>query len=224
MYYVKWESSSQLDFGVRIPNPSTEPGRMSVFHCVAYSYCIPLIRRLVCLGYDINTVDSVGNTAVFKVVSDSRFRQRNYLSILHVLCEEGANVNFTVKPHTKDAHILYTLVRGNAHCTEAVELLLKHGASLSRALHAVTENESCSPFIKLLLDAGADIEEVWYNMTPLTRAASKNNPTIVQALLDAGANVNGDGNILPLFATLNPSLLRCTTNKSTQGAKNHLSE
>ena len=58
--------------------------------------------------------------------------------------------------------------------------------------------------IEALLDAGADLEELWDGMTPLTMAASAKNSETVQALLKAGADVNG-GDGAALFATIKPA-------------------
>jgi len=125
------------------------------------------------------------------------------LLVLRTLCDEGANVNLADN-RAEEAYILYHLI-GNlsprlpAHVS-ALKLLLKHGASLSRALHAMRINRE---FIRVLLDAGADIEELWDNMTPLARAASWRNSDVVQALIDAGANINGAGKPA-VFAAIGP--------------------
>jgi hypothetical protein len=60
-------------------------------------------------------------------------------------------------------------------------------------------------FVKVLLDAGADIEEVLDGMTPLIRAASEKNPEIVQVLIDAGANINVSGKLSTLFSAIEPA-------------------
>jgi ankyrin repeat protein len=95
---------------------------------------------------------------------------------------------------------------------QALKVLLKHGAHLSLALHTVAKDSANLPFVRILLDAGADIEERWSTMTPLAMAAWMKNPDVVQALLDAGANADG-GTIsvedrpepLPLFGASRPA-------------------
>jgi ankyrin repeat protein len=208
VYLTGWPS--QLDLGVEVMNcPIEYDDRITVFDCAARAHDIPLIRRLLRIGYDINAVGTRGDTAVFNLathICTSSLKQHDGLAVLGVLCDEGADVNFTANP-TGDANILYWFIHSityHTDCTtEVLELLIKHGASLSRALHAVGEHKSCIPFIRILLDAGADIEEVWDDMTPLTRAASKKNPEVVQALIDAGADVSGgSGYVYPLFAAV----------------------
>ena len=132
------------------------------------------------------------------------------LLVLRTLCEEGADVNFTTRG--SDIYILRDLIRSchpryTPTHMDAFKLLLKCGASLTRAMHGVVVSRECIPFIQALLDAGADIEELWDDMTPLTRAASCKNPDVVQALIDAGANVNGAGK-LALFAAIKPASIR----------------
>jgi ankyrin repeat protein len=76
---------------------------------------------------------------------------------------------------------------------EVLQLLVKHGAPLNGALHRVGYYDSNVPFIEPLLKAGADIEELMNNRTPLAMAALYRSPGVCRALLRAGANVNGLG-------------------------------
>jgi ankyrin repeat protein len=200
--------SSQLDFGVHITTP---------FHCAAAAHDIALIRRLSRLGYDINTVNQLGETAVFQS-ADQLFYDSSTtwkkMVVLRTLCEEGANVNFTTNVDG-DAHILFHLRDdGGLHLLPqnlpfyigGLKLLLKHGASPSRALHAVAVHESLVPLIHILLKAGADIEEVFTDMTPLTRAVVMSNHDGIKAFIDAGANINKSGKTPTLFAAIKYAL------------------
>ena len=217
--------SIQLDIGVHIPNPPVERGSSffrtrtlyegwSVFHIAARVGDIPLIQRLVRLGYDINTVDTTGETAVRSIAeamgSRSTRLHQDFL-VLKALFEEGADINFVHKDQ-EGAHTISELIKHDwtkPHlyniCVAAIKLLVEHGAPLDRSLHAVAYlgDRSNPKLIKVLLDAGADIEEVWNDMTPLVYAATEKNPQVVQALLDAGANVVGAGKGA-LFAAIKP--------------------
>ena len=123
---------------------------------------------------------------------------RRDLQVLYTLCSEGATVNF------RDTYILHDLIYYSKYTLfsprDALKVLLKYGASRSRSLHAIAMS-GCVSSIKILVDAGADIEELWENMTPLTRAASRHDAHVVREFIDAGANVNGAGE-LALFATV----------------------
>jgi hypothetical protein len=66
----------------------------------------PLIRRLVRLGYDINSGDSSGCTAVQRVLWLPVDERRKF-DVLRTLCEEGADVNFAP---CGDAEILRKLI------------------------------------------------------------------------------------------------------------------
>ena len=219
--------SIQLDIGVHIPNPPVEKGSSffrartlyegwSVFHIAARVGDIPLIQRLVRLGYDINTVDTTGETAVRSIAEDMGSRSTRLhqdLLVLKALFEEGADINIVHKDQ-EGAHTISELIKHDwtkPHlyniCVAAIKLLVEHGAPLDRSLHAVAylgiRSNPNLKLIKVLLDAGADIEELWNGMTPLVYAASEKNPQVVQALLDAGANVAGTGEGA-LFAAIKP--------------------
>ena len=170
---------------------------------------IPLIKRLISHGYDINAVESDRETTVYYVARS--LGQGLYdVRVLKTLCDEGADVNFVPEGAALHTSILHDLILGHIADPsslparmDALKLLLKYGASLRLALHSVGKSPGCIPFIKVLLDAGADIEELWNGMTPLTWAALHKNVKVVQALLDAGANVNGAGHPA-LFAAIQP--------------------
>jgi len=167
---------------------------------------IPLIRRLVRLGYNINAIESTGRTTIHDVgthIGDSNYcdgRADTSVLVLRTLCEEGADVNFSAD-EDEAPNILYHLILSfGTHdiatlpaYMAALNLLLQYGASPSLALHAVAERKSYLPFVKVILNAGANIEELWENMTPLTRAAAMKNIDVLQELLDSGADANGPG-------------------------------
>lgn len=199
-----------LDIGVHIPNPPvrgigvrrrTMYEGWSPFHVAAWAGDISLIQRLVRLGYDTNTVETTGQTAVRATAENlGHFNMNPHqdLLVLQALLEEGADINFVLEGR-KRAYIIYELIKHdwtNPHyynaCVAAIKLLVEHGAPLDRSLHAVADawGRSNPKLIKVLLDAGADIEAPWDDMTPLIYAASQKDPKVVQALLDAGANLN----------------------------------
>jgi ankyrin repeat protein len=206
----------QLDFGIHIPYPPLDRQGLkpthrgwSVFHIAALRSDVPLIRRLVRIGYNINALDSTGDSAVLEITKQmcswgGHERHNRLLGPLQALCEEGADVDFTTAGYPD---ILYHIIRGKSPTnalTSVVNPLFRHGASINHALHYIAFNVSRIPMIEVLLDAGADLEELWDGMTPLTMAASAKNPEAVQALLKAGANVNG-GDGAALFATIKPA-------------------
>jgi ankyrin repeat protein len=135
---------------------------------------------------------------------------------MRALCELGADVNHSMAkkwdPQTShyrrvvtNSYILRDFIKrrqADEMHIKALELLIKHGASSSQALHAVGYTDSSVPFIGPLLEAGAEIEEV-DTLTPLAMAAHYRSLGVVRALLDAGANVDGASQGT-LFAAINP--------------------
>jgi ankyrin repeat protein len=142
---------------------------------------------------------------------------------MRALCELGADINHCMPARwdletseycvvVTNSYILHDYFKGiwcggvrlvDETRITGLELLVKHGASLSKALHAVGYDDSSIPFIGPLLRAGADIEEQVDKLTPLAMAAHHRSLGVIQALLDAGADVNGTGKGT-LFAAIEP--------------------
>jgi ankyrin repeat protein len=113
--------------------------------------------------------------------------------MIDLLLEYGADVNlqayqqrtplFTAVISGKTTAVALLLARGaNVHARE-----LKHGRI---PLHFAAENAGSSGMVKMLLDAGSDVNCLSDSgMTPLHTAAYGHAADVIQILLDSGADV-----------------------------------
>jgi ankyrin repeat protein len=210
---------------VRIPGPSLAPfgfgakgTKGTPIHIAAHACDLALIKRLLRRGYGINAIDSCGVTAA-QHLSRNPLRDRRQ-GLLGALCKLGADVNHRIEANWDRKHSEYRWAATNSYIlrrfiegrlqadvqpahVEVLELLIKHGASLNQALHAAGYTDSGMLFIGPLLKAGADIEEVMHDLTPLAMAAQNRSLAVARALLDVGANVNGAGQSI-LFTAIKP--------------------
>jgi ankyrin repeat protein len=100
--------------------------------------------------------------------------------------KNGADVN--AKDYRNQTPMEYLMTFGS---TEIAEVLINHQAELKGALleHAAY-GRGGSKMTKLLLDAGADVNEKTYGgYTPLLIAAGRGYTDVVKVLLEAGADV-----------------------------------
>ena len=112
---------------------------------------LKVLDVILAAGADLEGVNTVGETAIFKAIGGRNPR------VLKYLIDAGANVNM---PHRWGVTPLHDAVmRRNLEC---VELLLRHGANVDAQdhqgrtpLHLVAESDACE-CARLLLAAGAD--------------------------------------------------------------------
>ena len=147
-----------------------------------------VIDALIAAGADIHAQDESGKSAIMHAVNTSK----PDLAIISTLLKAGANANSADK---YGQTLLIQAVRYNA--PDIVKLLLAHKAdphaANARGQNALLFALNNSPAsIPLLVQAGVDIKATdKHGWTYLHRALRDNLPAgIIQALIDAGANVN----------------------------------
>ncbi|WP_090753059.1 ankyrin repeat domain-containing protein [Nonlabens sp. Hel1_33_55] len=140
----------------------------------------------------------------------------NDTTSVKILIENGANVNgLTEKGLTP------IIVGSMANAKESVRILLDNGADVNWKSPAVGNQEAIRfaskngtvEFIKMLLDAGADMESTANDGgTPLLAAVYSNNYNLAKFYFDMGAKVNilardGECIILEAIKTKNPKMV-----------------
>ncbi len=164
-----------------------------------------IIKILIKSGADVNAKGHENTTPLHNAVS------RGNIEAVKILLKAGANVN------ARDEHGYTTLHMAND--LEKTKLLIKSGAELrvknswgERPLHTISRKGTLEQ-VKFLLTTSAknDINsQTDSGNTPLIRASMNQTKDVIQALLNAGANVharNKEGNT-PLhgdwFSTISP--------------------
>ncbi|CAL1532602.1 unnamed protein product, partial [Lymnaea stagnalis] len=138
------------------------------------------------------------------------------------LLENGANVNQVVNGKTPLMHATDVGI-GHFECNEKIRdivlKLLEHGAKCNGVFHYGESplshaTEKCHPIslLEMLLDAGADVNDIGPRITSALHTASSTCDTEkVQFLIDAGADVNlrDSSGQTPIFRTVDPEVIEC---------------
>ena len=158
-----------------------------------------LVETLLRYGAKIDARDSNGATALMWACSE-----KDNDKIVKILLEAGANPNLVAKNGFSaiDAAIdsaVHKSGYSEAKSVKTVELLMKHGAKLTRKHDRLTKgwllaasSEDGLPLVKKLLDKGVDINSSDKDgITALMEAAINNaDPQMTAFLLQAGAKVD----------------------------------
>lgn len=179
------------------PNAPDEHGRTPLYHTVSAGVDAPLsmhleaIRLLANFGADVDAPSPDGDTPLlFSLRKGAAFTE-----VTALLLEFGADPNRLAQGERP----LNAASRDPASARQ-LELLLEHGADIhlkdetghSPLVTAVTSPDPSAKKIRLLLDAGANVNEAFRfqdeeGLTPLMAAAALSSPDVIRLLLDRGA-------------------------------------
>ena len=141
------------------------------------------VQELIDDGYDVNTLDRFGDTALSEAAA------HRHIDIVRMLLDAGADLNLGNETP------LY-IAAGNGHI-DIIQILIDAGADLNSVNHlnqtplyfAIYNNQV--PIASLLITEGADVNLGNYESnTPLHFATRRNNIDLVRQLICAGADAN----------------------------------
>jgi|GEM_PF-390432 len=188
----------------------------TVLHIACANASVDVIRALIAKGYSLEAKDNEGkvpidyandamrfdNAGLLKeVFNSSEYRVRKAKFQFHEAIRKGnfhlaLNMIDTVDVNERNDFFVrplyYAILSGNLRL---VEELLKRKASVehldSLQHSALLLSIYCSDIrmVELILKAGANPNEVFYDRTPLFRSIMKNNFPLFQMLVDHGANL-----------------------------------
>lgn len=160
-------------------------GLTSLHIAVRLKY-LNIAKMLLENGADANAVDNSGSTSLHDAASFLGTEK-----IVKLLLNHGANVD--TKNNSGFTPVMHAVFEDNV---KVLEMLIAVGANVDAGndytpLHVAASQSKNLKTLKLLIDAGADLEVKDKNgKTPLNWAVKKENIDTINVLIDAGANVN----------------------------------
>jgi ankyrin repeat protein len=192
-------------------NPSVRRGYdLTPLHCAAEKHNLSLVALLLEHGAEVNATTteerwfSGHRRTPLYVALREEYNEVEHLPVIRALLEAGANPNINAYTSPPDTPLTLALEHGEM---ETAKLLVAHGAHINRKRpsgggvssrtlpvvvateHAVRHNDL--PPLKWLLKLEANPNvKVMFDVTPLGIAAKSGNLAVIQALIQAGADVN----------------------------------
>ncbi|KAK4182753.1 ankyrin repeat-containing domain protein [Podospora australis] len=171
---------------------------LTLVHKVVVGYCHMDLASILESGgpeirAQVNARDSAGYTPIMYAI------QRGDLHKVEVLIKAGADVDAA---NSNGNTPLQFAVKANVpawRCLELVDFLLEAGADVNKAdarlgfsvIHTATQNNYAALIRRLLsAGAGADIQSLNHGSPPMFYAARHNSCEVIQALYEAGADIN----------------------------------
>ena len=151
-----------------------------------------VVDALIAAGCQVDAECSGGCTACYLAA------EYNQVEVLRRLIRAGADVNRATTTSIGSRPLGIAAVHGS---TEAIDCLLAAGALVnsrnskgSTALHVASDHGKLEA-VRSLIRGGADVNLVWISpqgvsITALMQASKCNHPSVVEALLEAGADAN----------------------------------
>lgn len=170
-------------------------GQTPLFHAVHWGN-LPAVRRLVASGAQINARDTAGWTPIIHACAAGTGRGQEYARTMPAaLMDAGADIHLA--DNNGMTALMYAAQNGRA---DTLQLLLEKGAQVNAAddfgmtalLYAAQSSCFGAENVPLLLQHGADARAVNHEGETALRFAAAHATLLpaVQALLDAGADIN----------------------------------
>lgn len=182
-----------LDAGARVKWPDRSPFQPLI--SAAYMGESEIMELLLSAGAEVNATDNSGSTALLEALYDEDIPLDTVLDIVETLLDAGADVNSAIidtdggSSSFRGLTVLERAVfRGSISITT---ILLDIGAKLTEATLYYAAESNNEELVRILLDAGADVNgRARYGHTALKAAATNQNIELTKVLLKRGANVN----------------------------------
>ncbi|KAI5363076.1 Putative ankyrin repeat-containing domain superfamily [Septoria linicola] len=161
-----------------IPDCGTK--ETGALHYAASRGRIALVLALLAARADIDHQDQTGETALVGALRSGKDE------MAALLIKRRANLHGTI--------VAAASSRSLCDPAEMMRLLISQGADVPETpLHVLSDNSVET--LDILLDSGAHMERLFWDMTPLHAAISRQNLSVVQALIAGGANVNAKNEV-----------------------------
>lgn len=169
----------------------------------------------------LDSTDSSGNTALLCAIKCGD------LNAASILLDKGANPNISDKAERSPLHYV-----GRCKQPSLITALIDCGADIhkkskwkSSTLHfACVQGDDDVGFVKLLIDAGMDLEDINYqNRTVLSEAAKYDRLSVATLLLDLGADRDHESSEgeTPLMEAITHNSTRCLSLFLEKNARYH---
>lgn len=189
-----------LKRGAKVNAASQAGNTALIIACFEFG-AAPVVRELLDHGADVRAASKVGNNAMTAAA------EAGDLAVLRLLLDRGADPNAKAAGPPSMAEVTALMTAAQSGHLESVRLLLAHGAEVNRqTVHGNALNFAAlthrQDVVRLLLEHRADVDvrgqriqsfrRTDTGLTPLIYAAhqERNDATLVQWLIDRGADVN----------------------------------
>ena len=158
---------------------------------------VQCVKELIKAGADLNTGADVNIWEFFGYTPLMLAVRKDHKQCVNELIKAGADVN--AGSHSRNTALNEAVVGRNP---KYLDLLIKAGADVNQKniigdtpLHSAIKRNKSVECLKLLIDAGVDVNIKHQDgRTPLMTAVFLEIPIMVELLIKAGADVNGNNN------------------------------
>ncbi|XP_044000972.1 uncharacterized protein LOC122847395 [Aphidius gifuensis] len=180
-----------IDYGLTL-EPQHEYYKMFIFAAASIGHLRIIENFLTSNSCDVNLLVNPSSKNPTRILHLSTINNHTDISLL--LIENGADVN--VRDGNGKSPVHYAVTNNNTEVTK--KLLACHAEVQPIFLHCAIRNDNLE-IVKVLVERGIDVNtifEISYffpddrKLTPLFIALEKNNDSVIQYLVEHGANVN----------------------------------
>ena len=163
-------------------NAKDSEGGNALMYAVASNSNPEVLKKLIDAGADVNSY--IDSDPVYIPILIMAIEQGNAI-ITKILLDSGANVN--AKVTVKEDVLKMSASTSNSTINKMTKMIQEMDGKTPLVFAIAAGNIE---IIKILINAGANVNASYGGLTPLMMSLSHNNPEIIKILVDAGADVN----------------------------------